>query len=260
MIITDTLRQIEQTYGIRIVHACEGGSRACGFESENSDHDIRFIYHYSLDFYLRVLGRERDVIEITQGDYDIVGWDLKKALYLFAQQNPQILEWLESPIFYRHELNFRCPLLDLRNNYMNPFLCIYHYFNMGLREWNEFLEGKNIKKLFYALRCLFSVKWIQTKGQFPVLDFYTLYSNCDSLNPQLFDEIESYHDLKKRGFESDILEVGDTLKAFVSQQYSEINDYLNHTNGLAHPIKNKEFCLKVNELFISTVNGDVYNV
>ena len=260
MIITDRLRKIEETHNVKIVHACESGSRASGFESEDSDFDIRFVYHYPLNFYLNVINKEGDVIEITEGDYDFVGWDLKKALHLFSQQNCQILEWLESPIIYRHELYFQYPLLDLRNNYMNPSLCIYHYFNMGFREWNEFLEGKNGKKLLYALRCLFSANWIQTKGKFPILDFYTLYSNCTFLNPELSDEIKYYHDLKKRGFESDNLEVGDSLKNFVSKGYKDIANYLNHIDGHYRPIANKEFCEKVNELFISTVNGDAYNV
>ena len=31
---------------------------------------------------------------------DVSGWDLKKALGLFAKSNPALLEWLRSPIVY----------------------------------------------------------------------------------------------------------------------------------------------------------------
>ncbi|MEX1048322.1 MAG: nucleotidyltransferase domain-containing protein, partial [Akkermansiaceae bacterium] len=39
--ITDLLADIERERNVRILYACESGSRAWGFHSEDSDYDIR---------------------------------------------------------------------------------------------------------------------------------------------------------------------------------------------------------------------------
>lgn len=38
------LGKIEREEQVRIVYACESGSRAWGFPSKDSDYDVRFIY------------------------------------------------------------------------------------------------------------------------------------------------------------------------------------------------------------------------
>ena len=42
--IQTALTALEATHGIRILYACESGSRAWGFPSPDSDYDVRFIY------------------------------------------------------------------------------------------------------------------------------------------------------------------------------------------------------------------------
>ena len=60
-IITE-LNGIEITHQVRILYACESGSRAWGFESGDSDYDVRFIYVHPLNWYLSV-NEKWDVIE-----------------------------------------------------------------------------------------------------------------------------------------------------------------------------------------------------
>lgn len=73
---------------MRILYACESGSRAWGFPSKDSDYDVRFIYVRPVDWYLSIFDK-RDVIEYPISDMlDINGWDLKKALNLFRKSNP----------------------------------------------------------------------------------------------------------------------------------------------------------------------------
>ena len=43
-LIKEKLSQIEERENIRILYACESGSRAWGFASPDSDYDVRFIY------------------------------------------------------------------------------------------------------------------------------------------------------------------------------------------------------------------------
>ena len=37
------LKEIETRYGVRVLYACESGSRGWGFASSDSDYDVRFL-------------------------------------------------------------------------------------------------------------------------------------------------------------------------------------------------------------------------
>ena len=56
--ILSKLKSLEAEYKVRVLYACESGSRAWGFASEDSDYDVRFIYMHEPDWYLSV--RDRD--------------------------------------------------------------------------------------------------------------------------------------------------------------------------------------------------------
>ncbi|MBJ8192298.1 nucleotidyltransferase domain-containing protein, partial [Bacillus cereus] len=49
------LRALEQAEQVRIVYACESGSRAWGFPSQDSDYDVRFIYVRPVEWYLSII-------------------------------------------------------------------------------------------------------------------------------------------------------------------------------------------------------------
>jgi hypothetical protein len=48
------LAMIEEGRGVRVLFACESGSRGWGFASPDSDYDVRFLYVHPLDWYLRL--------------------------------------------------------------------------------------------------------------------------------------------------------------------------------------------------------------
>ena len=48
------LHCIEQEHEVKILLAVESGSRAWGFESANSDWDVRFIYVHKPEWYFKV--------------------------------------------------------------------------------------------------------------------------------------------------------------------------------------------------------------
>ena len=52
--ILQKLLELEQLENIKILYACESGSRAWGFASPDSDFDARFIYARPINDYLRV--------------------------------------------------------------------------------------------------------------------------------------------------------------------------------------------------------------
>ncbi|NRG47213.1 nucleotidyltransferase domain-containing protein, partial [Bacillus sp. CRN 9] len=58
--ILKELKQIEEHYNVKILYACESGSRAWEFPSKDSDYDVRFIYVHTIDWYLSI-DHKRDV-------------------------------------------------------------------------------------------------------------------------------------------------------------------------------------------------------
>ena len=44
VLVPEKLAEIERDYGVTVLWAIESGSRACDFESPDSDFDVRFLY------------------------------------------------------------------------------------------------------------------------------------------------------------------------------------------------------------------------
>lgn len=200
-IITE-LAQMEARESIRILYACESGSRAWGFPSKDSDYDVRFIYIHPLDWYLSISDK-RDVIEIPINDVlDINGWDIRKALKLFRKSNPPLLEWLQSPITYWEKYSIAQQIRELSPLTFSPRSCMFHYLNMAKGNFREYLQGERVKvkKYFYVLRPVLACIWIEQKNTMPPMEFESL---VNTLVPGglLKQEIETLLARKKAGDE-----------------------------------------------------------
>src|ERR1041385_3130769 len=118
-IIKQRLSSIELNSNVQVLFAAESGSRAWGFPSPDSDYDARFIYVHPKDYYLSI-DDQRDVLEMpVDGVLDINGWDIRKALKLFAKSNAPLFEWLQSPIVYKSDDGFHKALVELMPLYFN---------------------------------------------------------------------------------------------------------------------------------------------
>jgi len=47
--VRHALAQVEAERNVRVLYACESGSRAWGFASRDSDYDVRFLYVHRRD-------------------------------------------------------------------------------------------------------------------------------------------------------------------------------------------------------------------
>lgn len=161
-LIRSALEDLSAREGMTILWACESGSRAWGFESTDSDYDVRFIYLRRRDDYLRV-SPFSDVIEMPISDeLDISGWDLSKALGLLRKSNPPLLEWLQSPIVYSAFPGFKENFWELCQTYFSARACMYHYMSMAERMLKPYLNKNTIrlKRYFYILRPVFACQWL----------------------------------------------------------------------------------------------------
>ena len=170
--VREALAHVEATHDVRVLFACESGSRAWGFASRDSDYDVRFLYVHRRDWYLSVDDR-RDVVELPlAADLDVSGWELRKALRLLRKSNPPLLEWLRSPVVYRHDPAFAAQFGALANEFYSPRRCFAHYLHMASGNWKNYLLGReqvSLKKYLYVFRPLLGCRWIeQNLGPVPM--------------------------------------------------------------------------------------------
>lgn len=221
--IASELDRIEQEEQVRILYACESGSRAWGFPSADSDYDVRFVYVRPTAWYLSVQKR-RDVIERMVGDkFDLVGWGLPKALHLFGKSNPPLLEWLQSPIVYRKVGMLAERLRSLMADFYSPRSCLYHYFHMARGNYREYLKGDTVwlKKYLYVLRPVLSCLWIEA-GLGPVPMYMGTLVERLVDDPALKGAIDQLLVEKAAGRELDRGQRIDPISEFLDQELTRL--------------------------------------
>ena len=201
--VVGVLAEIEARHDVKVLFACESGSRGWGFASPDSDYDVRFIYVNRLSWYLTVESG-RDVIEQPiSGDLDVNGWDLRKTLQLLRQSNPTLLEWLRSPIVYREEADTVACLRALAQDGFSAVRGYHHYVSMAKKNFREHLRGEEVryKKYLYVLRPLLAARWIRDGRGVPPMRFAAL-AQATLDDPALLDEINRLLDVKMRAGEA----------------------------------------------------------
>lgn len=199
--INRELERIARIHGVTVLFACESGSRAWGFPSKDSDYDVRFVYVHPCDWYLR-LEKRRDVIEEPiSNDLDVSGWDLDKALRLLRNSNPNILEWVESPILYFEHPQFQVFRSLLKASF-NPRASVLHYLNMARNNMRQYLnkEEIKIKKYLYTIRPLLCAEWVRKYLRQPPMLYFELLDHLhpDSpLNSEVRELVRKKVDMKE---------------------------------------------------------------
>lgn len=199
------LERIESEDNVRILYACESGSRAWGFPSKNSDYDVRFIYIRPVEWYLSIY-EKRDVIERPISDrLDVNGWDLKKALTLFRKSNPPLLEWLQSPITYKESYSVAEQIRRMAPSAFSPRSCLFHYLHMAKGNYRDYLQGDRvkIKKYFYVLRPILACEWIEKHNEMPPMEFDRLVEDLIPEGSELRKAVLELLARKKSGDEMD---------------------------------------------------------
>ena len=196
--ISQYLERIEQEHQIKILLACETGSRAWGFPSSDSDFDIRIIYIHPKDWYLS-LTEKKDSLDFMfeNNEIDITGWDLRKSLRLLQKSNPPLLERIQSPIIYKADKDFVKEIQQLAGSQYSRIATIHHYLSMAKKFLDELesTESYKLKKFFYALRSAMACKWIVEKEQMPPIEFRKMLAGLP-LEKQLVNRIEELIALK----------------------------------------------------------------
>ena len=218
------LDRIEAEENLKILYACESGSRAWGFESQDSDYDVRFFYIRPPAWYLSIQKR-RDVIEqmLENRLLDLVGWDLPKTLELFRKSNPPLYEKLRSPIVYRETGSFLSRISDLIPQYFSPKACLHHYHHMAQGNFQKYVQGRDIigKRYFYILRPVLACLWIeQDRGPVP-MEFEVLIKDLIT-DHSLLEAIDKLLTMKRAGMEMDSVPQIPVITDFLRKQIERL--------------------------------------
>ena len=248
-LIPSHLRDIEHEHNVKILLAVESGSRAWGFESANSDWDVRFIYVHKTEWYFKVK-EQRDVIEhMYEDDVDLVGWELRKALTLLRKSNPSLLEWFNSPIVYYKDEDFVKRIREIEKDYFNPIRTMYHYNHIYIKHDERYLQkqGYPMKRFLYYLRGILACKWIESNKSLPPVAFKELL-DATVENKAVRAKIDELIRLKKSGKEHDMLTVEDSLVDYARN----LADYYNGIIDSFRP--------ELNEAYTDALDSILYDM
>lgn len=201
--VLENLAELEQRHQVKVLFACESGSRGWGFASPDSDYDVRFVYVHPLSWYLAVEPGGDVIEQPISGELDINGWDLRKTLQLLRESNPTLLEWLRSPIVYQQARPWADRLRVLAEEGFCPVRGYHHYVSMARKNLREHLYGEVVryKKYLYVLRPLLAARWIREGRGVPSMRFAELAAQ--TLTDQaLIDEVNALLEVKMRAGES----------------------------------------------------------
>lgn len=270
--IKEKLSQIEQCENIRILYACESGSRAWGFASPDSDYDVRFIFVRPVENYLRVKELP-DFIDAELNEiYDINGWDLKKFFKQLYKSNPVLFEWANSPIVYKTTPEWES-VKTIMKDYVLQVAMIHHYRGMGRRncflaisanekaklsrnpsskDLGRALRGSAgeivLKKYLYVLRPILACVWIMQKHTVPPTEFLKL---VDEVLPDVLKtSVDELLTVKMKSGEKDKGSRIPQIDSFIESKLNEATVY----PVVAEEQENYE---KLDKLFLEIVQAGV---
>jgi len=249
--VTHKLKEVELKKSVKILYACETGSRAWGFPSTDSDYDIRFIYMHERDWYLS-LNQRKDTIEFMEGELDITGWDLKKCLTLLKKSNAPLIERFQSPIEYYAVDGFKNGFKNLMGNYYSPTAVFFHHYSLAHKFWEELKDKEEVKlkSYFYLIRSLLSCNWIVKDKSVLPMDIEGLMELIDT---ERRDEVRDLIKLKEGVNEKYLHKKDESLNKWVSSLFETLEG--SKVNLAVSKADNSE----LNRFFLKMINGNADN-
>jgi len=181
--------------GGNLINAYISGSHLYGWDSKDSDIDIRGCYILKQEAFLG-LNLPKEVIEIkTEDNKDIVLFEIKKLIKLALQGNCNILEEINSPQFYK-KADF-VKLKQLVNNAFGKKGLWNSYRGMAEFNYKKFiLSGRNtVKKYLYVFRGLMAGIYCLQTG--------LIKPNIEELNKHFkIKEVTKLLEIKRKGLEN----------------------------------------------------------
>ena len=245
--IDNLFRDIEE----RPLFYIESGSRLWGIASPDSDFDVRGFHLQSKRQYFD-FKKHRDIIEVMDGDFDFVSYDIDKMFGLLVKSNPTVFEWVRANIVYFNELpDWPTFQQDVITNFDFKAL-FHHYISLAKGNINLMETGKKFtyKTAFYCIRGLLSAD-LATRQFIPDLLIDDLFKQFDTDNEVLKIAKDSLERKKQQAEKEEVLEsdkqkILTAIKDFTGQLEIKAPDSSNNRQKLESILTDYSFNLKTN--------------
>ena len=227
----------------------ESGSRLWGIASPDSDFDVRGFHLQSKQQYFD-FKKHRDIIEVMDGDFDFVSYDIDKMFGLLVKSNPTVFEWIRANIVYFNELpNWTTFQEDVVSNFDFKAL-FHHYISLAKGNINLMETGKKFtyKTAFYCIRGLLSAD-LATRQIIPELLIDNLFNQFEMENEVLKIAKDSLERKKQQTEKEEVLEIDKlkiltAIKTFTTELENKNVESSNNRNKLENILTEYSFNLK----------------
>lgn len=227
----------------------ESGSRLWGIASPDSDFDVRGFHLQSKRQYFD-FKKHRDIIEIMDGDFDFVSYDIDKMFGLLVKNNPTVFEWIRANIIYFNELPEWTALQQHVITNFDFKALFHHYISLAKGNINLMETGKKFtyKTAFYCIRGLLSAD-LATRQIIPELLIDALFNQFDNENEVLKIAKESLERKKQQTEKEEVLEsekqkLLTAIKEFTGKLEIKAPDSSNNRQKLESVLTEYSFNLK----------------
>lgn len=191
--------EIQQVFSIHSgipLFYIESGSRLWGFESPDSDFDVRGFHLQTKNTYFDYR-RPLDVIEQNDGLFDFVSFDLDKMFNLLAGSNPNCLEWLRGHLQYLDNLPELERLRESVFSFYESKALYHHYLSLARNNIQRMEQDTKFtyKTVLYCLRGILSSE-VSARGELPPL-LITDLIECSEMEEDIIVLIQDCVEKKK---------------------------------------------------------------
>jgi len=227
----------------------ESGSRLWGIASPDSDYDVRGFHLQSKEQYFD-FKKHRDLIEIMDGDFDFVSYDIDKMFGLLAKSNPTVFEWIRAHIIYFNNLpEWKETQQRIVVNFDFKAL-YYHYLSLARGNVNLMETDKKFtyKTAFYCIRGLLSAE-LATRKVIPELLIDKLFEQFEHENDVVKIAKDSLEKKKSKTEKEDVESdrkpiILETIKKYVQELDKNVPDKSNNSDKLKTILREYSFELK----------------
>lgn len=226
-LIKDKLKEIEQEKNIKIIYACDTGSRSKSLHSEDSDYDVKFIYIHN-DYLLNFDSNRKffDISNCFKLDpedpmFEYKGYTLDRSIELLMNSNIAIIDIIYSDMIYVNNDNLRSKFIHYLELMHNKKSLIYHYINYSKRHYEKHIKGQDEikhKAYIYVLHPIMIINYIlrNESDKLIIYDFNEVFEKNIEYGciDEIHDEIIEIVKMKK------------TMKGTMVKSIDEVNKYI----------------------------------